>query len=157
MITNFHSHVSAKIVQTGEGSEAEIDIRELHQKPGQPILPAAGRSLNQRPETAVFETGRAKGHAKPGEGHNFPRATGNTPQSRPVIYPIKTKTQSKHLPRRYREHQSKGCRDKIPYRTHAEAYEVIRGMVRNKSKKRAFRSLRSYECKLCGGWHIHSS
>lgn len=131
----------------------DLNIAELHSDQN----PSAGRSASARPEVAHFQTGRAKGHAKRGEGQNFKSSMGNPPQLKPVIYPVKTKTQSNHQPRRYREHQSKGCADKIRYRTHAEAHDVIRGMVRNKSKKRAFRSLRSYECKHCGGWHIHSS
>jgi hypothetical protein len=157
MITNFHSTVQAKIIQTGNGSEAEIDLSELHQKSGNAASRPVARSGNESPKTAVFEKRRSYGVAAKGESHSDANATGTTPTSRKVFYPIKTKTQSNHQPRRYREHQSKGCADKVRYHTHAEAHDVIRGMVRNKSKKRPFRSLKSYACPNCNGWHIHST
>lgn len=131
----------------------EIDIAELHRKPNfrtlssrlqPPASATESRDLKQTPPRS------------PAKAHSGQNSMGIRPQTLPPIYPIKDKTHPRPRRKKYREHEGKGCTDKFRYPNHAEAHEAIRGIIRKPGKKK-FRSLKSYPCPICKGWHIQST
>lgn len=130
---------------------SEIDITQLHGKPGLRYQPATRRAVNESIEPADFKTGRAQPVATNGEGQWNRRPMGTTPQKAKVFYPIKNKTHFiRRKVRKPRDRQN-SCADKVPYANSAAAHEAIRGMIKNKKR---FTSMHAYQCRECPNWHI---